>query len=118
MGGAPTTRGPISFTLTSSGEGATLRWSGRLARGTALVWPVPYLARDVRARGLNRRRGVIVLPGRSGSLHVRWRLVGQAPTFFDAFRHLMLQYLNSDTGAAQAARARGALPVVGSELRP
>ena len=112
---APTTRGRVSFRLTSSAGGATLRWSGPWTR---LVWPVPYLARNVSARGLNRRQGIIVLHGRSGSLHVSWRLVGQAPTFFDTFRHLMILYFNSQTGAAQAARARGALPLVGSLRGP
>ena len=79
---------------------------------------MPYLARNVSARGLNRGQGIIVLHGRSGSLHVSWRLVGQAPTFFDTFRHLMILYFNSQTGAAQAARARGALPLVGSLRGP
>ena len=91
---------------------------GKLRAGSRLVWPVPYLARNVSARGLNRRQGIIVLHGRSGSLHVSWRLVGQAPTFFDTFRHLMILYFNSQTGAAQAARARGALPLVGSLRGP
>jgi hypothetical protein len=115
LSGAPTTRGRVSFTLTSSAGGATLRWSGPWTR---LVWPVPYLARDVSAPGLDRRSGVIVLHGRSGSLHVRWRLAGQAPTYFDTFRHLMILYFNSQTGAAQAARARGAMPLPGSLRGP
>jgi hypothetical protein len=115
VSGAPTERGPLSFVLRSTGSGATLRWSGRLAPGTRLVWPVPYLARGVRAPGLNRRTGEIVLRGRSGSLNVRWRIVGTPPTYESAFRGLMTAYLNSQTGAAQAARARGALPVVPSK---
>jgi hypothetical protein len=115
LSGAPTARGPVSFTLTSTASGATLRWSGRLARGTRLVWQVPYLARDVRAPGLDRRNGVIRLPGRSGSLGVSWHMVGTAPTFEGTFRRLMRAYFNSQTGAAQAARAHGALPTVPSK---
>ncbi|MDQ6914826.1 MAG: hypothetical protein M3155_03330 [Actinomycetota bacterium] len=118
VSGAPTERGPVSFTLTSTGGGATLSWSSRLAAGTRVVWPVPYLARGVSARGLNRRRGEIVLPGRSGSLSVRWRIVGTPPTYERAFRGLMTAYFNSQTGAAQAARARGALPLVPSLTKP
>jgi hypothetical protein len=111
VAGVPTVRGPVSFTLTSTGSGATLRWSG--PAGTRFVWPVPYLARGVRAAGLSK--GVIALRGRSGTLHVRWHLVGKGPTYADAFHHLMVAYFNSSTGAAQAARAHGQLPTVPSK---
>jgi hypothetical protein len=116
VAGAPTLFGPVSFTLTSTDRGATLRWSGPATR---LVWPVPYLARSVRARGLDRRNGVIVLPGRSGVLHVRWRLVGTPPTYENTFRSLMRAYFNSANGNARVARARSSdrenLPAVPSK---
>jgi hypothetical protein len=113
--GAPTVFGPVSFTLTSSNRGATLRWSGPATR---FVWPVPYLARGVRATGLDRRNGVIVLRGHAGVLHVRWRLVGTPPTYENTFRRLMDAYFNSANGEARVARARGQLPLVGSLRQP
>jgi hypothetical protein len=116
VGHAPTVHGPVSFTLTSSASGATLRWSG--PAGLRYVWPVPYLARGVRAAGLNRRTGQIVLRGQSGTLHVRWRLVGTPPSFERTFRGLMIAYLNSANGQARLARARGQLPIVGSLRQP
>jgi hypothetical protein len=84
--------------------------------GTRLLWPVPFAARNVQARGL--RRGVISLPGRSGRLVVRWRLVGAAPTYQSTFDSLMRRYFNSPDGAVEAARrsrSRGDLPTVPSD---
>ena len=105
--GAPTTRGRVSFTLRGTATGAVLTWRSRLQAGTRLRWPVPETARDVRARGLNRRTGLITLPsGRSGSLTVSWRLVGRAPTYDQTFANLIEAYFRSPAGAARAAAAR------------
>jgi hypothetical protein len=112
VAGAPTTRGNVSYTLSATKGGAVLTWKTDVAPGTRLLWPVPYAARDVRASGLSRRRGLITLSGPSGHLVVRWRLVGEDPTFKGAFAHLMTQYFNSPDGAVEAgaARRRGAIP--------
>ena len=66
-----------------------LSWKADVQAGTHLLWPVPYAARDVKAAGLKKGRGVIVLAGRSGRLAVRWRLVGTDPTFQSTFDQLM-----------------------------
>ena len=112
VSGAPTIHGPVTYRLTATKGGAILTWNANVEAGTRLLWPVPYAARDVSAAGLNRRRGVIALRGRSGRLAVRWRLVGEDPTFRNSFERLMQKYFNSPDGAieAGAARRRGAVP--------
>ena len=115
VSGAPTRRGRVAYTLTATANGAVLTWRTDVQPGTRLRWPVPYMARDVRARGLNRRAGVITLPGRSGRLAVRWRLVGQDPTYQRTFDRLMNQYFRSSDGAVEAARRRAPLPTVPSD---
>ncbi|MGI8802607.1 MAG: hypothetical protein ACR2KV_10610 [Solirubrobacteraceae bacterium] len=67
---APTRRGAVSFTLRSGAGGATLAWSA--PAGTSLAWPVPAGVRGFRAGAGRVERGVLVLPGSSGSLAVRW----------------------------------------------
>jgi hypothetical protein len=94
---APTHFGRVSFQLRGTGGGAVLTWSSNLRPGTRLVWPVPYAARGVSARG--RRGPLIVLPGRSGRLSVRWSLIGENPTFQQAYDRLMRAYVRSDHGA-------------------
>jgi hypothetical protein len=110
---APTTRGDVAFTLAATRDGAVLTWRADVRPGTRLRWPVPYMARDVRAQGL--RSGVITLSGRSGRLAVRWRLAGQDPTFQGTFDRLMRLYFNSSDGAVEAARRRAPLPSVPSD---
>jgi hypothetical protein len=81
-----------------------LTWSSSLKPGTRLVWPVPYAARGVRAPGL--RAGLIVLPGRSGRLGVRWSLIGENPSYQLTYERLMRAYARSLNGAtAHEARA-------------
>jgi hypothetical protein len=111
---APTTQGPVSFTLTATNGGAVLTWRTNVRAGTRLRWPVPYGVRNVRARGLNRRSGLITLPGRSGRLVVRWSLVGPFPTYESTFRGLMRKYFNSSSGAVGTASRRRDLPAVPS----
>lgn len=118
---APTTHGPVTYSLRAVKDGAVLTWRSKLDAGTKLRWPVPYAARSVRAAGLNAKQGIINLRGGSGRLAVRWKLVGSDPTFQGTFDHLMRQYLNSTDGAtddaATAARHghRSPLPVVPSK---
>lgn len=115
VSGAPTRRGRVAYALRATRGGATLTWRTDVRPGTRLRWPVPYMARDVRARGLNRRTGVITLSGRSGRLTVRWRLAGRDPSFRATFARLMRLYFNSPEGAVEAARRRAPLPTVGSD---
>lgn len=110
VSGAPTRHGRVGYTLTATPGGAVLSWRADVRPGTRLRWPVPYMARDVQAPGLNRRTGLITLPGRSGRLTVRWRLAGQDPTFERTFARLMTQYFNSPGGAVETARRLPAVP--------
>jgi hypothetical protein len=113
VGRAPTTRGPVSFTLTANRDGAVLSWNANVRPGTRLRWPVPFGVRQASARGLNRRTGLITVPGRSGRLTVRWRLVGPFLTYEDTFRTLVRRYFNSSSGAVGTASRRN-LPTVPS----
>ena len=110
VAGAPTRQGPVAYTLRATRDGAVLAWKADVKAGTRLRWPVPYMARDVRARGLNRRTGVITLPGRSGRLAVSWSLVGDDPTFEKTFAQLMTRYFNSPGGAVETARDKPTVP--------
>jgi hypothetical protein len=112
VAGAPTRQGPVAFRLSATRTGAVLTWKADVKAGTRLRWPVPYTARDVRAAGLNRRTGIITLPGRSGRLAVSWSLVGDDPTFEKTFAQLMTSYFNSPGGAVETARR---LPTVPSD---
>jgi hypothetical protein len=72
---APTTFGPVSFTLRSSARGAHLTWRAAVPAGTRISWPLPGFAREARGRR------VITLPGTSGTLDVRWRLAPAHASF-------------------------------------
>jgi hypothetical protein len=71
---APTAYGPLSFTLRIRDEGARLEWHADVPDGTALRWPLPDWAHDVKAAGLQKDGQTILLPARTGTLDVRWRL--------------------------------------------
>ncbi len=75
---APTARGRVSFVLRSRSGGASLRWTA--PAGTQLSWPVPYAVSGLRASGGRLRRGVLLLPGPTGSVRVTWRLRPGGPT--------------------------------------
>lgn len=66
--GAATTFGRVSFTLRTTSKGARLSWRAEVPEGTRIVWPLPSFAKD--SRGRHR----IVLPARSGTLAVHWKL--------------------------------------------
>ena len=112
---APTVRGPVSYRLSATRTGAVLTWRANVRAGTRLFWPVPYMARSVKAAGL--KGGKIALRGRSGRLVVRWSLVGKDPTFQSTFDSLMTRYFNSTDGATESRvpRSHGDLPVVPSK---
>lgn len=73
--GAPTLRGPVSLALRAVRGGAVLTWSASVPGGTPLWWTVPADARAVRVDGRAVRGPLVALPGPSGRLTVRWRLI-------------------------------------------
>lgn len=87
---APTTRGRVSYTLRARRGGATLRWDADVAEGTAIRWPLPGTAHDVRAPGLRGR--TVELPGRSGEIDVSWRLPARAPSYRATVARLVRAY--------------------------
>jgi hypothetical protein len=87
IAGAPTALGRVTLDLRSAHAGATLRW--RVPAGARVVWPVPEAARGVRARGLDRRRRVIVLRGRRGRLAVRWRGIARTTSYSQTVRRIL-----------------------------
>jgi hypothetical protein len=90
---APTTRGRITFELRTRRGGATLRWRAEVPQGTRLRWPVPAGVRSMRAAGLPRGGRIVELPGRAGTMRVRWRLrPGAPPTYEAAVRRLVRAY--------------------------
>ena len=112
--GAPTTFGPVSFTLRPTAGGATLSWRTRVRSGVKLSWPVPVGVAGVRAPGLSTG-GVIHLRGKSGSIQVSWRIArGPKPTLEKTVAALLKQYKRNG-GAARAAT--NASPAVVSDSR-
>lgn len=86
--GAPTLSGPVSFTLRGTPAGAALAWRSRLRPGAKLVFTVPAFVGRVRARGFDRRHGVIRLRGARGRLAIRWSRRASAESFAAAVRRL------------------------------
>lgn len=73
---APTAHGLVSFVLRTRPGGAVLSWAA--PAGTALAWPVPVGVSRFRASRGRVARGVLALPGASGSVAVGWRLRARA----------------------------------------
>ncbi|PZS33884.1 MAG: hypothetical protein DLM61_04490, partial [Pseudonocardiales bacterium] len=109
---APTEFGHVSFRLSCTRRGARLTWRGQLRPGTRVTWPVPTGARAVSAPGLSR--GVITLPGRSGSLSVAWRLTAhERPSFRSTAAALLRAYARHRDG--RNADAGAVIPTVSKE---
>jgi hypothetical protein len=72
--GAPTTYGNVSFTLRSTDDGARLAWHADVPEGTPLHWPLPDFVKDVKASGIEKDGHTVLLPARSGTMTVHWRL--------------------------------------------
>jgi hypothetical protein len=89
ISGAPTHFGRLTLDLRTRRGGATLRWHAAVPAGTRLEWPVPSAARGVRARGLDRRRRVIALPGRRGTLSIAWREILRGSSYSQTVRRLV-----------------------------
>ncbi|MBA2505851.1 MAG: hypothetical protein H0V29_07890 [Thermoleophilaceae bacterium] len=74
VSGAPTTRGPVSFRLTATRDGARLKWRGPSGVGIRLV--VPAGVSNVKAKGLTADGSSIGLPAPSGTLAIEWKRRG------------------------------------------
>ena len=90
IGGAPTPAGRVSFSLHARRGGAVLRW--RAPAGADMSLTVPAGVRDVRARGLDRRRRSIRLGRPAGRIAIRWRLGARTDTYVSAVRRLRRSY--------------------------
>jgi hypothetical protein len=97
---APTKLGTIDVSLRPVRGGAVLRWDATaVPAGTPLWWRLPATARAVRVDGLAAGAKTLLLPGRAGSLRIRWRLPRSSSSF------------DGVTAALQKAyRARGVKP--------
>jgi hypothetical protein len=71
---APTTYGKVSFTLRPTDDGARLEWHADVPEGTPIHWPLPDFAKDVQSDNLEKGGRSILLPSRSGTLTVHWKL--------------------------------------------
>ena len=78
---APTTSGKVSFTLRPTDDGARLEWHADVPEGTQIRWPLPDFARDVKAENIEKDGRTILLPSRSGTLTVRWKLGGSPVSY-------------------------------------
>ena len=97
---APTKLGEVDVSLRPVRGGAVLTWDATaLPAGTPLWWRLPATARAVRVEGLAAGAKTLLLPGRAGSLRIRWRLPRLSSSF------------DGVTAALQKAyRARGVKP--------
>jgi hypothetical protein len=89
---APTTFGKVSFTLRPTDDGARLEWHADVPEGTAIRWPMPDFAKDVKADNLEKGGRSILLPSRSGTLTVHWKLDGYSASFNREVRDLRSAY--------------------------
>jgi hypothetical protein len=89
---APTIYGPVSFTLRVRDTGARLEWHADVPDGTALRWPLPEWATDIKADGLEKDGRTILLPGRTGALDVQWRLQKPAASYQRTVAELQRAY--------------------------
>jgi hypothetical protein len=89
---APTTYGTVSFTLRPTDDGARLEWHADVPDGTAIHWPLPEFAKDVKADNLEKSGRSILLPSRSGALTVHWKLDGSPASYAHQVQELRAAY--------------------------
>ncbi|HEX6712817.1 MAG TPA: hypothetical protein VF066_05510, partial [Thermoleophilaceae bacterium] len=92
MRDAPTTYGKVSFTLRPTDDGARLEWHADVPDGTAIRWPLPDFAKDVKADHLEKGGRSILLPSRSGALSVKWKLDRYGASFAHEVQELRAAY--------------------------
>jgi hypothetical protein len=89
---APTNFGKVSFTLRPTDDGARLEWHADVPDGTPIRWPLPDYAKDVKADHLEKGGRSILLPSRSGTLAVHWKLGGPSPSYAGEVQQLRADY--------------------------
>jgi hypothetical protein len=89
---APTTFGKVSFTLRPTDDGARLEWHADVPEGTSIRWPLPGFASDVKADHLEKGGRSILLPDRSGTLTVHWKLGGPSASYAGQVQQLRSAY--------------------------
>ncbi|MEA2492590.1 MAG: hypothetical protein QOJ29_501 [Thermoleophilaceae bacterium] len=90
--GAPTTYGDVSFTLRPTDDGAKLEWHADVPNGTPIHWPLPDFAKDIKSDDLEKGGRSILLPDRSGSLTVHWKLGGPGASYAQEVGQLRSAY--------------------------
>jgi hypothetical protein len=90
VGGAPTTRGRVSWSLRSGRRGAVLSWSA--PAGVSMTFRIPSAVREAAAPGLARGARSLQLPTARGRMRLRWRLVRRGPTYARAVEVLRRGY--------------------------
>jgi len=89
---APTTYGPVSFTLRPNDDGARLEWHADVPDDTPIHWPLPNFATDVKADNLEKDGRTILLPGRTGTLTLRWKLDRSSASYAREVQQLRAAY--------------------------
>jgi hypothetical protein len=89
---APTTYGKVSFTLRATDDGARLEWHADVPEGTPLHWPLPDFAKDVKATGIEKDGRTVLLPSRTGTMTVHWKLGSGGESFSRAVDQLRAAY--------------------------
>jgi hypothetical protein len=89
---APTIYGPVSFTLRPNDDGARLEWHADVPDDTPLHWPLPDFATDVKADNLEKDGRTILLPGRTGTLTLRWKLDRSSASYAREVQQLRSAY--------------------------
>jgi hypothetical protein len=89
---APTTFGKVSFTLRPTEHGARLEWRANVPDGTPIHWPLPKFAEDVESDHLEKDGRTILLPSRSGTLTVHWKLDGASASYAREVHDLRAAY--------------------------
>jgi hypothetical protein len=89
---APTNYGRVTYTLRSTGDGARLEWHAFVPEGTQIRWPLPEWAHDVKVDGLEQDGRTVLLPARSGTLDVHWRIDAPAASYNRTVAELQAAY--------------------------
>jgi hypothetical protein len=89
---APTTYGKVSFTLRATDDGARLEWHADVPEGTPLHWPLPDFVKDVTAPGIEKDGRTVLLPSRTGTMTVHWKLGSGGESFLHAVDQLRAAY--------------------------
>jgi hypothetical protein len=95
---APTIYGKVSFTLRPTGDGARLEWHADVPDGTPIHWPLPEFAKDVKSDNLEKDGRTVLLPSRSGTLTLHWKLDGSSESYAREVQQLRSAYQRRGRG--------------------